>query len=139
MDFQPFQILCLAHGDTALFAELIQMATPVGQTASTEVRRCWVRPLALVEPFSRVKILFQDPSAVQIYDLRDGSDLLWPAHLFRAAIDTEVVSLLASLADGKEQGGTRAIAQQKLREFIQRVWEYPTLTAEEGTPPLNEG
>jgi hypothetical protein len=55
--------------------------------------------------------------------LRDGADLLWPGSLFRAALDTEVISLLTQLQSLDSEKKDRAIASRQLRDFVDRVWE----------------
>ncbi|MBD1869689.1 hypothetical protein H6F95_20780 [Cyanobacteria bacterium FACHB-471] len=129
-DFQPSQILCLEHGDTCLYAELIQIAP------KNKSRRGWVRPLILkVSPtrdfiaFSSVDI--DDPTALEqptLYDLRQGSDLLCPIALFRAALDTEVVPLLTQLAHPKTQTQGDRIAHQQLHRFIHDVCQMHLTT-----------
>jgi hypothetical protein len=56
-------------------------------------------------------------------DLRDGADLLWPGSLFRAALDTEVISLLTQLQSLDSEKKDGAIASRQLRDFVDRVWE----------------
>ena len=111
LNFKPGQIVSLECGDACLHSEVIQVV---------EARQvCWVRPLMLV-----VSVSGKDsPTEYTLSDLRDGADLLWPLSLFRAALDTEVISLLTELhsLDAEKKDG--AIASRQLREFIDRVWE----------------
>jgi len=84
--FQPCQIVCLEHNSVRLYAEVVQMA---------EGRQvCWVRPLALIDSNGdwTEDSLQVNPS--RIHDLRQSSDLLLPAALFRNALDTEVIPLI---------------------------------------------
>lgn len=115
MALHPSQIVYLKHENVALYAEVIQMAIarPL----------CWVRPLALVEVPDGLQLSTLSSTQVEIYNLKEGSDLLWPASLFHPAIDVEVVPLLVSLEAEKRVQGADAIASIKLRHFIQSVWE----------------
>jgi hypothetical protein len=114
MELYPSQIVYLNHENVTLYAEVIQMAIarPL----------CWVRPLVLVETLSEPQV---DDAAVstKIYNLKEGSDLLWPATLFHTAMDVEVIPLLANLETEKRIHDIDAIAPTKLRRFIQCVWE----------------
>ncbi|MEG4944662.1 hypothetical protein QUA80_31615 [Microcoleus sp. F4-D5] len=115
LNFKPGQIVSLECGDACLHSEIIQVV---------EARQvCWVRPLMLV-----VSVSAKDsPTEYTLSDLRDGADLLWPLSLFRAALDTEVISLLTELhsLDAEKKDG--AIASRQLRDFVDRVWEaFPT-------------
>ncbi|MEG4111560.1 MULTISPECIES: hypothetical protein [unclassified Microcoleus] len=111
LNFKPGQIVSLECGDACLHSEVIQVV---------EARQvCWVRPLMLV-----VSASGKDFSAeYTLSDLRNGADLLWPLSLFRAALDTEVISLLTELhsLDAEKKDG--AIASRQLRDFVDRVWE----------------
>ncbi|MEG4004757.1 hypothetical protein QUA41_15235 [Microcoleus sp. Pol11C1] len=111
LNFKPGQIVSLECGDACLHSEVIQVV---------EARQvCWVRPLMLV-----VSVSGKDsPTEYTLSDLRDGADLLWPLSLFRAALDTEVISLLTELhsLDAEKKDG--AIASRQLRDFVDRVWE----------------
>jgi len=110
LNFKPGQIVSLECGDACLHSEVIQVV---------EARQvCWVRPLMLV-----VSVSGKDsPTEYTLSDLRDGADLLWPLSLFRAALDTEVISLLTELhsLDAEKKDG--AIASRQLRDFVDRVW-----------------
>ena len=111
LNFKPGQIVSLECGDACLHSEVIQVV---------EARQvCWVRPLMLV-----VSVSGKDsPTEYTLSDLRDGADLLWPLSLFRAALDTEVISLLTELhsLDAEKKDG--AIASRQIRDFVDRVWE----------------
>ena len=111
LNFKPGQIVSLECGDACLHSEVIQVV---------EARQvCWVRPLMLV-----VSVSGKDsPTEYTLSDLRDGADLLWPLSLFRAALDTEAISLLTELhsLDAEKKDG--AIASRQLRDFVDRVWE----------------
>lgn len=58
------------------------------------------------------------PQESAIYDLRMGSDLLWPISLFRPALDTEVIPLLTMLDTSDSQ-----TAQDQLNWFVRQVWQ----------------
>ncbi len=122
-DFRACQILCLEHKDTRLYAEVIQVM---------EARqRCWVRPLILVISPAAQSDPTLWPEEVSdrstLYDLRQGADLLWPMTLFRVALDTEVLPLLARLESQElpkpaipPSGLT---ARHQLNQFVQQVWQ----------------
>lgn len=118
--FQPHQILCLEHEGTCLYGEVIQVAA---------LRQlCWVRPLMLAIPIPQGVLpsatTFQITSElVTLYDLRQGADLLWPLTLFRAALDTEVISLLPQLEGSKTQLHNSSVAHQQLKDFAHKVWQ----------------
>jgi hypothetical protein len=109
--FKPFQIVCLEHETTQLYAEVVQT------TETTYI--CWVRPLLLIQALTE-----QSQSLPQkdfaLYDLRQGSDLLLPASLFRAALDTEMIPLLAKL-NGQNDYKDFYATHLKLNQFIQQV------------------
>lgn len=106
-ELQPSQIVCLEDGGDRLYAEVIQIVKPR--------QLAWVRPLMLV--------IAEPELSSSLYDLRQGSDLLWPAKLFRAALDTEVISLLSQLdAPPIKFEGSR-VGHQQLKRFIDRVWQ----------------
>jgi hypothetical protein len=106
LDFQPREIVSLTHGDTRLYAEVIQVVV--------SRQLCWVRPLLLV--------LFTEDEPTLVTDLRSGSDLLWPINLFRSALDTEVIPLL-SLLTPEAPSERDSAAKQQLNQFIQQVWQ----------------
>ncbi len=90
-NFQPSQIVCLEHGNTCLYAEVIQVL---------EARQmCWVRPLML-KVFSSESECENNQDVSErsrLWDLRDGADLVWPICLFMETIDTEFLQLLSEL------------------------------------------
>jgi hypothetical protein len=107
--FQSSQIICLEFGSRYLYAEVIQVVSAR--------QLCWTRPLMLVTLLSDVNHLL---------DLRDGSDLLLPLSLFRAAFDTEVIPFLTDLQSIENQGQDALIAHRQLRDFLREVCEaYP--------------
>ncbi|MEX0268799.1 hypothetical protein AB3R30_06645 [Leptolyngbyaceae cyanobacterium UHCC 1019] len=109
--FQPSQIVCLEHDSSRLYAEVVQVA---------EQRRvCWVRPLALVTG----DLAIAQSALPELYDLRQGSDLLLPIALFRVAIDTEIMPVIAHLyaentAIASKTGQTN---HQHLSRFVRQV------------------
>jgi hypothetical protein len=106
LDFQPGQILCLAHGDKSLYVELIQVIV--------ERQLCWVRPLLLAT-------FTQEP--VSIVDMRSACDLLWADNLFRPALDTEVISFLSQVLVKELQSEPDSEAKRLLHAFIQELWD----------------
>ncbi|UBF26764.1 hypothetical protein K9N68_01830 [Kovacikia minuta CCNUW1] len=133
--FQPFQIVCLEYETSRLYAEVVQII---------EKRQvCWVHPLVLVveDPNDSTDNSSDRHNRAEFgenfYDLRQGADLLFPAILFRTALDTEVLPLINFLyclgdragnsissltsGNGEDQSG-----HQRFRQFIQQVWKaYP--------------
>ena len=111
--FQPRQIVCLEYEDTCLYTEVIEVVTsrPV----------CWVRPLMLAISESNSEM----PTVVErltLYDLRQGADLVWPTILFRAALDTEVIPLLAKLDNLDANEATSLDVHKQLSLFVRKVW-----------------
>lgn len=115
-DFQAGQIVCLEYRDRYLYAEVIQL--------SALGRRCWVRPLILVvSAIQPGEIGCGD--AEEIYDLRQGIDLLLPMTLFRVALDTEAFPLLTQLESWDSTAEVQAslVACHQLNQLIQQVWQ----------------
>ena len=110
-NFESRQIVYLEHGDTRLYAEVIQFVA-VRQ-------RYWVRPLLLVV-VSADTHCFAEP--LTIITLHTSADLLWPATLFRPALDTEVIAFLPMLTL-EPKVDRDPTAQQQLRQFIHQVWQ----------------
>ncbi len=106
LNFQPGQIVSLDHSDRNLYAEVIQVVV------SREL--CWVRPLFLVA------LTTEQPL---ITDLRDASDLLWPSQLFRAALDTEVITLWSQVFAKEIKAEPDLASKQQLHQFIEQVWQ----------------
>ncbi|MGF1478146.1 MAG: hypothetical protein ACFB4I_01460 [Cyanophyceae cyanobacterium] len=102
--FIPRQIVCLESTQACLYSEVIQVV------ASRHL--CWVRPLLLAMTAST------PPDTI---DLRCTSDLLWPLERFRAALDTEVISLLMSVKQSPRQD-KQLQAQNQLNEFVKQLW-----------------
>ncbi|HEY9846219.1 MAG TPA: hypothetical protein V6D03_08480 [Candidatus Caenarcaniphilales bacterium] len=117
--FQVYQIVCLEHKDTSLYAEVIQVAA--------QRQTCWVRPLILVVCSDSTEQTLGLPLDPEIYDLRQQADLLWPARLFRAVLDTEALPLLARMQAWecpKANTGTATLAaHQQFKQFIQQAWQ----------------
>lgn len=117
---KPYQIVCMEHGTSYLYAEVIQII---------ETRRlCWARPLMLVmcakETFTCDSTVWE-PS--DWYDLRQDSDLLLPLALFRVPLDTEVFSWITSLyaddCETVESSNHHKSGHQLFRQFVQDVWQ----------------
>lgn len=112
VNFHSSQIVCLEYEGTRLYAEVIQIV---------EIRQmCWVRPLMLTVSPACDRLEAQESI---LYDLRQGADLLWPAVLFRPALDTEVVPLFTYLMASKTQTDITQIAHQKFHHFVRQVWQ----------------
>ncbi|MBM0741596.1 hypothetical protein JOY44_08200 [Phormidium sp. CLA17] len=110
--FQPSQIVCLEHGYSRLYAEVVQVAEPR--------QVCWVRPLALAVGDPTISV---DNQLADLHDLRQGSDLLLPIALFRLAIDTEVIPVLTHLyaENSTVTSKTGQTKHQHLSQFVRQV------------------
>lgn len=118
-NIQLHQILYLEHDRDRLYVELIQ------QIVSRQMY--WLRPLALVMNAAWHPSTGYYPSGTEpeldIHDLRQAPDLLWPASLFQVALDTEVMPLLGALYSSDESHPEIAqAAHQHLRRFMHQVW-----------------
>jgi len=109
-NFQPYQIVYLEAKGDRLFAEMVQM--------SEGKQTCWVRPLVLVLHYYQ-----QLDKPYEWFDLRNGSDLLCPSTLFRAALDTDVIPFLSQLPPLVPGGRCDRSVQQRLNQFMRRLWE----------------
>ncbi|MBE9048474.1 hypothetical protein IQ255_29530 [Pleurocapsales cyanobacterium LEGE 10410] len=110
--FQVNQIICLEHQNTCLYGEVIQLIP--------QRQLCWFRPICLS------KINFEHDSTLenaQLIDLQSGSDLLWPITLFRPALDTEIIYLLAELNNYGESLNPKKANRQYLNNFVRQVWQ----------------
>lgn len=116
--FQPRQIVCLEYKNTRLYAEVIEVV------ASRQV--CWVRPLVLAVSATEDdldSLLLTSLDSLTVYDLRQGSDLVWPVRSFRPALDTEVIPLVMQLNDQETQTADTQEAHQQLSRFVREVWQ----------------
>ena len=114
--FQPRQIVCLEHGNTRLYAEVIEVVP------SRQV--CWVRPVLLAKLAPDYNPHWEvSPEQLTLYDLRQGADLLWPTSLFRLALDTEVIPLFVQLDDPDFSRENNPDAHQQLSCFVSEVWQ----------------
>ena len=118
-------ILCLEDKQTHLYVELIQLLP--------QKTLAWLRPFAIQFDAGNVseEILgygdrHPELNAV-IFDLRNTADLIWPIHLFRPGLDTEVINIIAalpSLPDTQDiQPKENTIRRRVLTQFLQRIWE----------------
>jgi hypothetical protein len=116
------QILCLEHEETKLYGEVIQVIA--------DRHLYWLRPLALLQQqFDRWGDL---APATTLSDLRRGADLLWPQRLFRVALDTEVIPVLARLDSTKadlailspeDSVKAQAMSHRQLQAFVRQIWQ----------------
>lgn len=136
-DFKPGQILYIEHHTEhhiqhcriRLYAEVIQ--------AVSDRQLCWVRPLALISlatdsPLQHHPTQWSSSGteleSVDLYDLRQGADLVCPQSLFQVALDTEVMPILVELHRLKPRLDVSALgendgARERLREFVRLVWQ----------------
>lgn len=114
INFQPHQIICLEQGTRHLYAEVIDIV---------EWRQiCWLRPFVLAE------IAMEDESVIELYDLRQGPDLLLPTKFLRLVFDTEVIPLLSQLQDLPSHQTNHTDAHQQLANFIADICASKDLT-----------
>lgn len=127
---QAKPILCLEHTSGKLYGEAIQLIQ--------ERQTCWFRPLCLVVT-PETESSWQQGSDMTIghavdavnsqsqniisIDLQSGSDLLWPANLFRPALDTEIISLIPQLIEIERDYCDRSANQAYLNKFVRLVWQ----------------
>jgi hypothetical protein len=137
------QIVCLEHQSSHLYGEVIQLIP--------QRQLCWFRPLCLVisadtpsslkselserslelefvqhSGSSRLRQNFDYSKSAQelkLIDLQSGSDLLWPASLFRPALDTEIIYLLPQLQDNSHHFDNKISNQKYLNKFIHLFWQ----------------
>lgn len=123
-DVYSHQILRLEHEASVLYAEVIQ--TVLSRNLY------WLRPLALLhQPQLQPKHFNELPSGqtlAELWDLRQGPDLLVPQALCQPALDTEVIPLLAQLEGLKAQREIGSLdaqqnAQQQLQAFIRQLYQ----------------
>ncbi len=115
-DFQSHQIIRLQHKNTYVYAEVIQVIA--------DRQLCWARPLVLLTQKSPESDI-QAPDT--FIDLREGADLLLPLSWFQAAIDVEVIPILAQLDIPKPDPELNPAlphsgsAHRRLQQFIQQL------------------
>jgi uncharacterized protein Yka (UPF0111/DUF47 family) len=103
-EFKTDRIVCLDREDLHLFAEVIDDIIVDA--------RCWVRPLAIAR---------SNPESFNLeflHDLRDAAQLILPTHLFRDALDTEVLPLISELFHPNKDSNRSKNAQKVLYQFI---------------------
>ncbi|MBD2327381.1 hypothetical protein [Alkalinema sp. FACHB-956] len=107
--FSPNQIVCIEQNAEFVFGEVVQMVPSRGL--------CWARPIAIARPGPSLLLL------ELVQDLRDSSDLLLPAVLFREALDTEVLPLMTALLDPEKPVPPQHSqeARRWLNQFVQQI------------------
>jgi hypothetical protein len=141
MSVVPSQILYLEHGSSRLYAEAVQVI---------ETRHlCWARPTLLIQGLPELSNSLSETlltgdnstfnaeqnrqeaisaaasslenSTLDLYDLENCPDLIWPLALFEIAYDIDFFSLIVQLKLNPDP-----IAQQKgshqLNAFIHSFW-----------------
>jgi hypothetical protein len=110
-EFKIDQIVCLELGNSYLFAEVIDNISISA--------RCWVRPLTIAR---------SNPQSFELeflHDLRDASQLILPAALFRYALDTEVLPLISELFHPDKDSILTLEAKRALHKFIADIYQSP--------------
>ena len=105
------QIVCLEHQNKSLYGEAIDLIAQRGL--------CWFRPMCLV---IRAEENHQLEPA-QFIDLQSSSDLLWPAILFRPALDFEIIDYLPHLKDLDGDASDKSSNRQYFNQFVRQVWQ----------------
>ena len=113
--FSPHQIVCLEHDQSYLYGEVIQIIE--------SKNLCWMRPLLLAVFPPVVRAVDDFLEAKELLDLRFTSDVAYPLALFRPALDTEVIPLIGQLEILDETKEPNAGSKQKLRQFLQQIWQ----------------
>ena len=126
MSIAPSQILYLEHGTSRLYAEAIQIVVPR--------RLCWARPTLLIQGLPADSEPIEDRQAViaaaaversrsdlQLYDLEDCPDLIWPQELFEIAYDVDFFALLVQLKMNPDEVALRS-GRRRLNEFLESFW-----------------
>jgi hypothetical protein len=118
---QTYEIVCLEHQGNCLYAEMVQVIE--------ERQRCWLRPLALSLVVGSAESNNQS-FAPKIIDLRSCSDLLWPLMQIRAALDMEILPMLAMLQADKTaiEAGSNLKANQQLHAFLRHLLNASQVT-----------
>jgi hypothetical protein len=111
IEFKIDQIVCLELDNLYLFAEVIDN---IAISA-----RCWVRPLAIARSHP------QSFELEFLHDLRDASQLILPAVLFRYALDTEILPLISELFHPDKDSILTLEARQALHKFIADIYQSP--------------
>ncbi len=120
--FQRHQIICLEDDDGRLYGEVIDVIS--------QRQLLWARPLVLVQGLIAADWEHAWESHElhkHLTDLREAAHLLLPLHLFRPALDMEVLPLLGYLAQTEELSTTKppeAPAASQMRQFIDQVWQH---------------
>ncbi|TYQ25309.1 hypothetical protein PseudUWO311_15995 [Pseudanabaena sp. UWO311] len=118
-EFKIDQIVCIdfprdrRREKLHLFAEVIDNI-PISS-------RCWARPLAIAR---------SNPESFELeflHDLRDAAQLILPTHLFRYALDTEVIPLLSELYNPTQELKRSENAQSILYQFISDLYQLREL------------
>lgn len=95
-------------------------------------QRCWARPLMLAQWTDRdgrdeAAIAafdghyFDSSHPTDLSDLTDGPDLLWPSHLFRVALDTDVIPLMVRLQAANARPDPDR-SRQLVNQFTRQFW-----------------
>ena len=123
MSVVPSQILYLEHGSSRLYAEAIQVV---------DTRHlCWTRPALLIQGLPEGNsahrqaaiasaVLSPDDSRLELYDLGDCPDLIWPLLLFQIAYDIDFFSLLIQLKISPDL--TTQCSNAQFNAFIHGFW-----------------
>jgi hypothetical protein len=104
VELKTDRIVCIDQENLHLFAEVIDSIAIDS--------RCWVRPLAIARSNS------ESFNLEFLHDLRDTAQLILPTHLFRDALDTEVLPLISELFHPDKDSIRSTNAHRVLYQFI---------------------
>ncbi len=111
VEFKTNRIVCLDAPPDRYQQENLHLFAEVIETITTSAR-CWVKPLAIA------RFNPENYSLELLHDLRDTAQLILPSHLFRDALDTEVLPLISELFHPDSNLDRSANAQRVLYQFI---------------------
>lgn len=147
------QIACLEHDHKNLYGEVIQMVPrrklcwfrPLCLVIpnSTEADDSGLResfsgswkvnpppesgaalfPQQTTKQFPKAISPYFPPQEHRLINLQSGSDLLWPAILFRPALDTEVIHFLTQLQEANQTSIDLTLNKKYFNTFIHQVWQ----------------
>lgn len=121
--FQPSQIICLEHAGQRLYVEVIQVLR--------DRQSAWLRPLCFCLPAHRHNEADDGNTLIEthdgdyfLYDVRQGTDLIWPLSQCRMVLDIEAIPVLAHLGPEPYASVKKSNTRSPLRAFIQEIWNH---------------
>lgn len=115
--FKTDRIVCLDASPAQYQRENLHLFAEVIETITVSAR-CWVKPLAIARFNS------ESHNLELLHDLRDTAQLILPSHLFRDALDTEVLPLISELFHPDRNSNQSIDAQKVLYQFIADLYRW---------------